>query len=66
MEHGGVLLSVCISQHAVGSVSLVHTSTIQTLQIQKVMMHCDQDLPSQISKQLVCVYVRMQINVCVL
>lgn len=47
MEHGGVLLSFCLTQHTVSSVSPVLTSTISTLQIQKVTMHYELHLLSQ-------------------
>lgn len=45
MERGGVLLSLCLTQHAVSSVSLVLTVT--ALQIQKVTMHSEPRLLSQ-------------------
>lgn len=42
MEHGGVLLYLRLTQHAVGSVTLVLTQTITTFQRQKVTnMRCD-------------------------
>lgn len=56
MEHGGVLVSLCLTCNALSSVALVLTSPITILQIQKVTMHYDRQLLAQ-SSQFVCGWV---------
>lgn len=62
MEHGVVLLSLCLTQRTVSSVSLVLISTITTLQKQKVTMNSDRPA---ISKQTVCMWVCLDACECV-